>query len=148
MKRSPITRRSPMVRARRRVRKKLPRPGVTPPMPKEWRALCERVRARDANRCRRCRVEAMGQTGQVNHILPRRLFTTGLAASRPENLALLCLRCHGYFTGQVEPRLFRGDVLCFELALAILKQTGPTPSSLLLMRAYARLRRLTNAQIA
>ena len=144
MKRSPITRRSPMVRTRRRVKPKLPRPGVTPAMPRDWRLRCEVVRQRDHGRCRRCAREAFSSLGAVDHVLPRRLLI-GRENGVLANLALLCRdKCHAWKTSMLEPRLYRGDVLAFQMFLNVIEQSGPIPSKSLLARDYSRLRRLTH----
>ena len=143
MKRSPM-RRSPFKRRPSRQREKLVRPGTTPPMPPGWAKLSRWIKARDEATCRRCGGPA--ERGACEHIIPRRLLV-GREVSFRQNLAWLCLHCHGVVThDKVEPDLYRADLQAFARFLAVLDLSGPIPSSALLARAYARLRRLSYGQ--
>src|ERR1700693_701828 len=112
MKRSPLRRHTPL-RSRRQERKRaLPRPGVTPPMPPKWKAICTEIWIRDDGKCRRCGHNM--SVWAVDHLIPRRLLRGRETAIRA-NLALLCAGvCHANKTMWVEPALYRGDVQTFE----------------------------------
>jgi len=135
-----LRRRTPLQSRRREKKHALPRPGVTPPMPKGWRALSAWVKHRDGGRCRRCGF--LSFIGAADHLIPRRLLKGRETAFR-DNLAWLCAAyCHGVKSGVVEPALYRGDVQRFEEFLAMVAKGGPIPSRALLARAYGRLLKL------
>lgn len=122
-----------------RRRDRVARPGVTPALPKDWKARCRKVRRRDKGLCRRCGAQAPGGRGAINHILPRRVASPR-AVHALNNLALLCGGCHGIVTSLIEPALFRGTVQTFERFLAVIGDPIPSPSTI--ARAYARIREL------
>ena len=135
MKRTAFTRKPP----RRKVR--AVRPGVTPKMPTGWLRTVQDVKARDAAHCRRCG-HPVGGAWAVDHIIPRRLFENGAAASAAANLALLCALCHAYKTMHLEPALYGGNLLLFDAYCARLALSGPVPGVALRAAAFARLKEL------
>jgi HNH endonuclease len=123
----------------RRKKNRDPRPGLTevPRAGKAWRLVCAAIVARDVA-CRRCgQVEAASRF-HVDHLIPRRLCASPEDADRPDNLAALCGGCHSIKTQQIEPALYRGDVLAFEQFLRVIGR--PHPPNDLIAGAYARLR--------
>ena len=77
-----------------------------------WRRRAKEIRSRDGHRCVRCDAPEDGRLHAVDHIVPWVLMK-----SRPElanaddNLATLCISCHGTKTATTEPRMLRGDFL-------------------------------------
>jgi hypothetical protein len=115
-------------------------------MPPNWTKRCLLTLKRDQYLCRRCGTVTCITTKAVDHIIPRRLFLTGVAASTPRNCAVLCTHCHGWKTSVLEPALYRGDVLAFRTFLSLLEQTGPVPKAEIIGDALGRLRRLLDAE--
>ncbi len=61
----------------------------------EWRAIRQKVRARDGYRCRVCGApERPGQPHDVHHLRPLRTFADLQEAHTLENLITVCRRCH------------------------------------------------------
>lgn len=121
----------------RRKARPIWRPGETPALPKGWPKLARAIRVRDAHHCRHCGHPAPG--GPVDHLVPRKLLVADEVAC-PENLALLCLvSCHPWKTMRLEPKLYKGDVLAFNLFLSVVAGSGPVPSAAFKARAYKRL---------
>lgn len=125
---------------KRRIRVKKyapPRPGLTPSLPRNWKALCREVIARDKI-CRLCGIPPSTVGFDVNHIIPRRVadpvWVNDLA-----NLALLCDPCHSGVTHYHEPRLYQGNVLAWNELLRKLGFTGPVPTHEMLAFAYAKI---------
>lgn len=132
MKRSPMKRGTAWRKARPIVR-----PVSTPPMPKGWLKVAQRVRARDRWECRRCGRAA--PQGHVDHLIPRKLLLP-VEILVETNLGLLCGPCHAWKTMVLEPQFYKADILDFELFLSVVEQTGPVPSRALTSAAYGRLR--------
>lgn len=77
-----------------------------------WRKLAEQIRDRDGRRCVRCDAsEPPSRKLAVDHIVPWVLVKHDANGNHPDNLAALCLRCHGVKTTVTEPRMLRGDWL-------------------------------------
>jgi len=101
----------------RRKKNRPPRPGETskPPSNLAWRKLCLLVRKRDRELCVRCGRPALGASGHVDHVWPRRLFAQGEQDLRDHlsNLMLLCLDHHSEKTQRIEQALYAGDLVTF-----------------------------------
>lgn len=140
-RRAPLARRAWWERKPKKSARRA-RPGATPPMPPGWAHRAELTLRRDSYLCRRCGAVTCITLRAVDHVIPRRLFATGRAASAARNLATLCSACHGWKTSTLEPALYRGNILAFESFLTTLALSGPTPTPAMLATAYGRLRRL------
>ncbi len=86
------------------------------PLPADWEARAERIRARDGYRCQNCgkTQKENGRKLSVDHVLPRRWFTDPLKADDPTNLISRCVSCHGKKTARAERKLLRGDIIAFQ----------------------------------
>ncbi len=123
----------------RRKKNRPPRPGLTtkPPSGKAWTLLCAAIRARDEHRCRRCNREVLGAAGQIDHIIPRRLCESPVHADVESNLATLCSFCHAAKTQEIEPAMFRGDLLTYQRFLLAIGE--PLPSMEMRTAAYIKI---------
>ncbi|MEE2754834.1 MAG: HNH endonuclease [Candidatus Latescibacterota bacterium] len=61
-----------------------------------WTEVAQRIRERDAFKCRSCGVteEDLGRQLDVHHIVPYRAFNTLDRANCPDNLISVCPSCH------------------------------------------------------
>lgn len=80
-----------------------------------WKAIAAWIRDRDDHRCVRCNAPESGRKHAVDHIVPWVLCKQyENRANHDDNLATLCIACHGVKTSGIEPRLLRGDWLALE----------------------------------
>lgn len=121
------------------------RPGQPGGYGPGWRLLCRRIQLRDRSTCRHC--GWIAADGQVDHLLPRRLFATRRDPDRDrlDNLCWLCPSCHARKTSVIEPALFAADYSTFRRFLDTVGITGPIPDPDFVGRALARLVTLRHA---
>lgn len=87
------------------------RPGSTHSRGAGWRRRAEGIRERDGRSCVRCGEHEQRRKHAVDHIVPWVLVKADDRGNHEDNLATLCLRCHGVKTTVTEPRMLRGDWL-------------------------------------
>ena len=88
------------------------RPGSTSSRGSGWRTIRIAIRERDGYLCVRCGQPDDTKLLAVDHIIPWILVSANEElANHSDNLASLCLSCHGLKTASVEPRLLKGDIL-------------------------------------
>lgn len=144
LKRVALRRRTPLRRVSLTRRKQTVHPlrrGAPPPLPKDWRARCERVAWRDHGDCRYCGAPA--PDGQVDHIIPR-VIADAEYRDALDNLVWLCPRHHGH-KGAAERALFNGRQWPWSRFLFILELTGPIPTPAWRAAALGRVRERLDA---
>lgn len=104
-----------------------------------WRDVARRIRERDSGACRHCGASVGLGAGPIDHLIPRRLFRNGEDPNFPENLALLCTRCHAVKTHTIEPGLYEGKYQDrYRRFLEIVGRSGPIPGFYQLAIALGR----------
>lgn len=78
-----------------------------------WSRVRQLVKSRDSYSCQACAAARAESILQVDHIVPYLLSQV----DDPRNLLTLCVRCHGFKTDVLEPRLFLGRVGYFLIGL-------------------------------
>lgn len=89
------------------------RPGSGSSRGAGWTKIRIAIRNRDGHRCVRCgSAEIIGKQLAVDHIIPWVLVNTDeTIANHDDNLASLCMGCHGVKTASIEPRMMKGDYI-------------------------------------